>query len=174
MAAVKQEQKQQDMINQKLQEERVEKAETEKVIAAASKLERETAAAIALVNATIQKAATERHEKQAAAEAGRKREEDADARDGHAAEAKHSEWLKSHSSAGAAAVVDEKFEATMSRIRAREKARAEERRREEEEERRLAAEEEGRLRARCACCRMWLFDACCRRGWKPSARATSC
>jgi dTMP kinase len=155
MAAIKQEQKQQDMINQKLREERIEKAETEQVISAATKLEHETAAAIALVNATIQKAATERREKQAAAEAGRQREENADKRDRQVAEAKHSEWLKSHSSAGAAAVVDENFEATMSRIRAREKARAEERRREEEEERRLAAEEQERLRARCACCPIW-------------------
>jgi hypothetical protein len=155
IAAIKQEQKQQDMINQKLQEERIEKAETERVISAAEKLERETAAAIALVNATIQKAATERHEKQASAEAVRRRDADADKRDGQVAQAKHSEWLKSHSTVGAAAVVDENYEATMSRIRAREKARADERRREEEEERRLAAEEEERLRARCACCRMW-------------------
>ena len=152
MAAVKQEQKQQDMINQKLREERVESAKTEQVIAAATKLERETAAAIALVNATIQKAVAERREKQAAAEAGRQREENADKLDGHAAEAKHSEWLKGHSAAGAAAVVDENFEAAMLRIREREKARAEERRREEEEERRLAAEEQERLGARCACC----------------------
>ena len=153
MAAVKQEQKLQHVIDQKVAEGRIETAEAETVIAAAAKLERETAAAISLLNATIHKAAMERHEKQAVAEAGRKREEEVDKRDGQVAEVKHSDWLKKHSAVVAAAAdVDENYEETMERIRERGKRREEERRREEEEERRAAAEEQAR--SACACCRI--------------------
>ena len=105
MAAVKQDQKLQHVIDQKVAEGRMERAEAETVIAAAAKLERETAAAISLVNATIQKAAMERHEKQAVAEAGRKREEEVDKRDGQVAEVKHSDWLKKRKAVVAAAEV---------------------------------------------------------------------